>query len=159
MNYVMMFKPREETPTTQMIIDDDKLKAIQEFLKAWRGRVKISKEQPHDWIDEENAMSIECVDCKGWFTEDQIDDGNGDRCLPCAYACENCDKQREGVDYDGFCDECDKVLSYCSGYDHQNCKFFEKDEMWRCGDAYYCCRECLPTDKRRKRIHPPKIAA
>jgi hypothetical protein len=87
----------------------------------------------------------ECEHCTGKFTEDEMTDDAGEDtmlCLPCFYACENCDKRREGVDYDGFCDECDKELAYCSGKNHYNVKIYLKSEMKKHGDEYYCCSEC-----------------
>jgi len=62
----------------------------------------------------------------------------------------------------GTCDviggSCEKAM-HCANGDHTSSKTYVMDEMWRCGDVFYCCRECCPTTKRRKRIHPPKIAA
>jgi hypothetical protein len=108
-----------------------------------------------------DSKGVRCVSCKGWFPEaDMEEDDDGMMCCPCWYYCENCHRPRINHDYSGgICDECNKVLAYCDGEDHDDRTIYKKEKMWRCGNFYYHSRRCCPTTKRRKRIHPPKIAA
>lgn len=115
---------------------------IWEFAKAC---IKLHEEEETESDDDESECDDgECGKCS--------------RCLPCFYACANCEERREDHDEeDGLCKECEEALAYCSADGHETCVYARpKDEMWRCGDIYYCCKPVI-TDKRRKRIHPPKI--
>jgi hypothetical protein len=109
----------------------------------------------------------ECEACKGKFTEDEMTGEDAYchtlLCLPCFYACENCDERR--IDHDnecGMCDGCNALFVYCSGKGcRHSVKVHDKSEMKEHNGKYYCsgCKVKLPkivfTGKRRKRILPP----
>jgi len=97
-----------------------------------------------------------------WRKTESKCDGDCDVCED-KQKCDECGKVQEDDGLD-LCNDCDKMMSMCSGDGHK-CEYFAKDEMWRAGNCYYCSRECveeylnecLAEDRRPKPVHRPKI--